>query len=177
MIKAKQRGFTLIELLVVIAIIGVLAAIVLVSLNTARIRARDSRRAADLASITAALELYNDRYAGYPNYAGANEATNFTSMVALLRGEGFLGSAPTDPTNVSPQVYLYLGDGAAGNGSGPITGTCSPNTVAYVMGITFERPADTTLDNNDGDCTSWGEAAGTEVSCDVAGEYCVYQVR
>jgi len=57
MLKNK-RGFTLIELLVVIAIIGTLSGIVLVSLGSARKRARDAVRMSDMRQVVSAQELY-----------------------------------------------------------------------------------------------------------------------
>lgn len=58
--RRAESGFTLIELLVVIAIIGMLASIVLASLNSARRKARDARRVADTKQLQLALELYFD---------------------------------------------------------------------------------------------------------------------
>ncbi|MEX1026409.1 MAG: type II secretion system protein [Candidatus Paceibacterota bacterium] len=56
--KMTQKGFTLIELLVVIAIIGILSAVVLASLNTARDSANDASAQSSLSSMRAEAEIY-----------------------------------------------------------------------------------------------------------------------
>ena len=55
-----KRGFTLIELLVVIAIIGILASVVLASLNTARDKGADAAVKSNLNNSRAQAELFYD---------------------------------------------------------------------------------------------------------------------
>ena len=69
MIFHTKRGFTLIELLVVIAIIGILSAVVLASLNTARDKGANAAIKADLKNISSqSAIIYDD--ANPNSYAG-----------------------------------------------------------------------------------------------------------
>lgn len=71
MYKNRSQGFTLIELLVVIAIIGILSAVVLASLNTARSKGNDAAVQSDLSTIQTQAEIY---YGSNSNSYGPSQA-------------------------------------------------------------------------------------------------------
>ena len=150
--KSRNRkvGFTLIELLVVIAIIGVLASIVLASLNTARRKSRDARRISDVKQIQLALELYFDAQATvtYPLGAAACDATaTFYGLQALLTG-GFVPQVPKDPNQNAPNnCYRYATPTAAGTQS------------TYHLGTRLED-ANNPVFGSDKDCTSAAVGCG-----------------
>ena len=109
-LKSKQ-GFTLIELLVVVAIIGLLSSVVLASLSTARMKARDTKRMQDLKQIQTALELYrNDHNGEYPKIDVSNSApqqyacslssnTNWNNMLTTALVPKYISALPKDPIN------------------------------------------------------------------------------
>ena len=68
--KRHTKGFTLIELLVVIAIIGILASVVLVSLQSARKKGNDTRVISGVNQIRTLLES-NYSNNTYPDLTGA----------------------------------------------------------------------------------------------------------
>ncbi|MFA7216875.1 MAG: prepilin-type N-terminal cleavage/methylation domain-containing protein [Candidatus Paceibacterota bacterium] len=96
-LSRDKKGFTLIELLVVISIISLLSSIVLASLNTARIKARDAKRMQDLRQIRTALELYYDDNGKYPVISGWVYSTNWGALQTALTP--YMKKMPVDPKN------------------------------------------------------------------------------
>lgn len=84
-----DRGFTLIELLVVIAIIGILSAVVLASLNTARNRGADAAVKSNLANARAEAELFYDGNSG--SYAGVCSSTTTGAIGDNVAAAGAAG--------------------------------------------------------------------------------------
>lgn len=108
--STEKRGFTLIELLVVIAIIGILATVILASLNSARKKSRDARREADMNQLQKALELYAQDHNGtYPDSAAvADVGTALTSSLVPT----YIAAIPSDPLGGS-YVYNYQSNAAS----------------------------------------------------------------
>ncbi|MDP2593150.1 MAG: prepilin-type N-terminal cleavage/methylation domain-containing protein [bacterium] len=112
-------GFTLIELLVVIAIIGLLSSVVLSSLNSAREKARDSKRKSDIEQIAIALQLSYDKDDSYTQPENCNGDTSTgacggsgggwgsNSDLQDIVSDGFMSSLPVDPLNDSSFYYTY----------------------------------------------------------------------
>jgi prepilin-type N-terminal cleavage/methylation domain-containing protein len=76
----KNKGFTLIELLVVIAIIGILSAVVLASLNTARNKGKDASAKASISSVRAQAEIFYNTGTGL-TYDGVCAATDVARLL------------------------------------------------------------------------------------------------
>jgi len=164
--KVNRKGFTLIELLVVIAIIGLLATIMTVALNSARAKARDAKRIADIEQMRVALENYFADHGEYPYTVDCSSASD-SGWVTSNGGTGYTPDGLVLTwTDLQTQLAPYMP-------KLPVT----INGIPYVYGATkadwkiyVPLEQDTAKMQNDGGCYPSGPSC-TGLNYEVFSEY------
>lgn len=110
--KTLNKGFTLIELLVVVAIIGILASVILASLNSARAKGVDAATKSDLSESRAQAELYYDG-----------------------NGSSYAGVCLAGSTATNPGINTMMSDAVAKLGTGftLVTSATTPGSATTVV--------------------------------------------
>ncbi len=149
----RTKGFTLIELLLVIAVIGLIGALAMAMIDTARRKPRDAKRVSDIKAIQTALDLYMaSSSTGYPatpvvalGEPGADRLcdTGWQSRASACAGKVYLELVPKAPPvadgacTPAENAYTYqqtgtgtgyiidfcLGGEVSGYPAGPVTAT------------------------------------------------------
>jgi prepilin-type N-terminal cleavage/methylation domain-containing protein len=164
----RDRGFTLIELLVVIVILGVLAAIVVFSVNGITDRGEESACQANVETINIASEAYRAQTTGYATTLPALQSAGFLKTIpGTVAGDGLSFSVPEggytvayDPASglasagcaaagSGGATTTTVGGGGGGGGGGGTTTTSTTSTTTTAVPCTVSGFSPTSLDVND----------------------------
>ena len=126
-----KRGFTLIELLVVIAIIGILASVVLASLNAARNKGADAAIKSALSSARAQAELFYDTGTTYDAVCTTAQASN--GLAAIL-ANGAAKLVAGQAVGADAQAFAFNASGGAGSA------TCHDTAAGWAAIVSLKNP-------------------------------------
>jgi prepilin-type N-terminal cleavage/methylation domain-containing protein len=105
----KNLGFTILELLVVISIIGLLASVILASINRARIGAKNVQDIATIQEVGRALHLYmlDSKHLplSYSDTSVSQGTTDYSDTMSELILRGYY---PQIPISNSPDGFRYI---------------------------------------------------------------------
>lgn len=106
----SRKGFTLVEILVVVSIIGILTGVIIGGVASARVKARDARRVADIKQISKAIENYFSSCYSYPSALTNLTTSGCTAYIPVIT------SLPQDPQASTNVYYRYYTDTLGGLG-------------------------------------------------------------
>jgi general secretion pathway protein G len=95
--QRNRDGFTLIELIIVIGIIAILATIMVAGVGISRSKARDARRASDVAQLRKAFTLHANTTGAYPLSIEGTCIDGSDAVTAALIDTQSMQNVPQDP--------------------------------------------------------------------------------